>query len=129
VNRGRVIDRQDVRPNVDRQHQLGTAKNDRLDLALAEFRDECLKLALAVADDPAGGELLKDDPVDLRDPFRLDGREGDPASGDPVAKWPSLIVKRVPSKATLPRPSAVSLSAMASPMWSIGTPTFLATAS
>ena len=65
VDRGRVVDRKHVGADVDRQHQLGAAEDDRLDLLLGELGDQGLELALAVADDAAGGEFLEDDAVDL----------------------------------------------------------------
>ena len=65
MDRGRVVDRQHVGADVDREHQLGAAEDDRLDLLLGKLGDQRLELALAVADDAAGGELLEDDPVDF----------------------------------------------------------------
>ena len=65
VDRGRVVDRDDVGADVDREHQLGAAEHHRLDLLLGKLGDQRLELALAVADDAAGGQLLEDDPVDL----------------------------------------------------------------
>ena len=65
VDCGRVVDWNDVRADVDCKHQLGAAEDHGLDPLLGELGDQGLELALAVADDPAGGELLEDDPVDL----------------------------------------------------------------
>ena len=62
---GRVVDRQDVGAGVDGEHQLGAAEDDRLHLLLGQLGDQSLQLALAVADDAAGGELFVDDAVDL----------------------------------------------------------------
>ena len=85
MDRGGVVDRQDVGADVDGEHQFGAAEDDRLDLALAELGDQRLELALAVADDAAGGELLEDDPVDFVDPFGLDRDERDSARVEPAA--------------------------------------------
>ena len=65
MNRGRVVNGKDVCLGVDGEDQLGAAEHDRLHLLLGKLRDQRLQLALAVADDAAGGELLVDDPVDL----------------------------------------------------------------
>ena len=76
VDRGRVVDRDDVGADIDREHQLGAAQHHRLDLLLGELGDQRLELALAVADDPPDGELLEDDPVDLLHPQRARSAPG-----------------------------------------------------
>ena len=65
MERGGVVHRQDVGAGIDRQHQFGAAKDDRLDLLLAKLGDQRLELALAVADHAPGGELVVDDAIDL----------------------------------------------------------------
>ena len=99
--------------DVDRQHQLGAAEHDRLDLLLGELGDQRLQLALAVADDAAGGQLLVDDPVDLAAPSRR--RSARARCRAPRCRSRtngSVMVKRVPSSATRLRPSATSRSAV-----------------
>ena len=57
VDRGGVVDREDVGADVDGKHQLGAAEDDRLDLLLGKVGDQGLQLALAVADDAAGAPV------------------------------------------------------------------------
>ena len=59
MERGRVVDRKNVGADVYGQPQLGAAKHDRLYLLLAELGDQRPQLALAVADDASGGQLLE----------------------------------------------------------------------
>ena len=68
---GGIVDWQDVGSRVDGQYKLSAAQHDRLDLLLGELGDQALQLALAVADDAAGGELFVDDAVNFTGPAGL----------------------------------------------------------
>jgi len=85
VERGRVVDRNDVRPDIDSEYQFGAAEHDCLHLLLGEIGNQRLQLALAVADDPACGQLFENDSVDFADPAWLDRREADAARFEPAA--------------------------------------------
>src|SRR6185369_10078970 len=79
MDRGRIIDRDHVGPDIHREDEFSTAENNSLNLLLREFGDQGLELALAVANDPAHSQLLEDDPVDLVHPAGFDGNESNPA--------------------------------------------------
>src|SRR5579884_4014486 len=65
---GRGVNRENIGADVDGEHEFRAAKHHGLDFLLGKFCDQSLELALAVANDPAGGELFEDDAIDFLHP-------------------------------------------------------------